>query len=94
MNNNTENIIKEIMYDFEEEILPGLLNANEKWRKLEEKRTTLEKELNSKLEKIDPKLKNELRKLEDLYTILECIELEICFVKGFKEGVKFLKDCL
>lgn len=91
---NTENIIKEIMYDFEEDVLPGLLKANEKWRKLEEKRIALEKEIKSKLEKIDPKLKSELIKLEDLYTSLECVELEICFVKGFKEGVKFLKDCL
>ena len=55
---------------------------------------TLQKELESKLEKIDPKLKSELRKLEDLYTSLECVELEIYFAKGFKEGVKFLKDCL
>ena len=54
----------------------------------------LQKELESKLEKIDPKLKSELRELIDLYTSVECVELEIYFAKGFKEGVRFLKDCL
>lgn len=91
--NNTLNIIRKVQFDFDNEAL-GILEANEEWSEYQKNKETLQKELESKLEKIDPKLKSELRKLEDLYTSLECVELEIYFAKGFKEGVKFLKDCL
>lgn len=91
--NNTLNIIRKVQFDFDNEAL-GILKANEEWSEYQKNKEALQKELESKLEKIDPKLKSELRKLEDLYTSLECVELEIYFAKGFKEGVKFLKDCL
>lgn len=91
--NNTLNIIRKVQFDFDNEAL-GILKANEEWSEYQKNKETLQKELESKLEKIDPKLKSELRKLEDLYTSLECVELEIYFAKGFKEGVKFLKECL
>lgn len=91
--NNTLNIIRKVQFDFDNEAL-GILEANEEWSEYQKNKEALQKELESKLEKIDPKLKSELRKLEDLYTSLECVELEIYFAKGFKEGVKFLKDCL
>lgn len=90
---NTLNIIRKVQFDFDNEAL-GILEANEEWSEYQKNKEALQKELESKLEKIDPKLKSELRKLEDLYTSLECVELEIYFAKGFKEGVKFLKDCL
>ncbi len=91
--NNTVDIIRKVQYDFDNEAL-GILKANEEWSEYQKNKEILQKELENKLEKIDPKLKSELRKLEDLYTSLECVELEIYFAKGFKEGVKFLKDCL
>lgn len=91
--NNTVDIIRKVQYDFDDEAL-GILKANEEWSEYQKNKEILQKELENKLEKIDPKLKSELRKLEDLYTSLECVELEIYFNKGFKEGVKFLKDCL
>lgn len=91
--NNTMNIIRKVQFDFDNEALE-VLKANEEWSEYQRNKEALQKELESKLEKIDPKLKSELRKLEDLYTSLECVELEIYFAKGFKEGVKFLKDCL
>ena len=89
----TVNIIRKVQFDFENEALE-VLKANEEWSEYQRNKETLQKELESKLEKIDPKLRSELRQLEDLYTSLECVELEIYFAKGFKEGVKFLKDCL
>lgn len=91
--NNTMNIIRKVQFDFDNEALE-VLKANEEWSEYQKNKEILQKELENKLEKIDPKLKSELRKLEDLYTSLECVELEIYFAKGFKEGVKFLKDCL
>lgn len=91
--NNTLNIIRKVQFDFDNEAL-GILEANEEWSEYQKNKEALQKELESKLEKIDPKLKSELRELEDLYTSLEYVELEIYFAKGFKEGVKFLKDCL
>lgn len=92
--NNTLNIIRKVQYDFDRYEATKVLDENEEWSEYQKNKETLQKELESKLEKIDPKLKSELRKLEDLYTSLECVELEIYFAKGFKEGVKFLKDCL
>lgn len=89
----TVNIIRKVQFDFDNEVLE-VLKANEEWSEYQRNKETLQKELESKLEKIDPKLRSELRQLEDLYTSLECVELEIYFAKGFKEGVKFLKDCL
>lgn len=89
----TVNIIRKVQFDFDNEALE-VLKANEEWSEYQRNKGTLQKELESKLEKIDPKLRSELRQLEDLYTSLECVELEIYFAKGFKEGVKFLKDCL
>ncbi len=89
----TVNIIRKVQFDFDNEALE-VLKANEEWSEYQRNKETLQKELESKLEKIDPKLRSELRQLEDLYTSLECVELEIYFAKGFKEGVKFLKDCL
>lgn len=91
--NNTMNIIRKVQFDFDNEALE-VLKANEEWSEYQRNKEALRKELESKLEKIDPKLRSELRQLEDLYTSLECVELEIYFAKGFKEGVKFLKDCL
>jgi hypothetical protein len=91
--NNTMNIIRKVQFDFDNEALE-VLKANEEWSEYQRNKEALQKELESKLEKIHPKLRSELRKLEDLYTSLECVELEIYFAKGFKEGVKFLKDCL
>ena len=91
--NNTMNIIRKVQFDFDDEALE-VLKANEEWSEYQRNKEALQKELESKLEKIHPKLRSELRKLEDLYTSLECVELEIYFAKGFKEGVKFLKDCL
>lgn len=91
--NNTMNIIRKVQYDFDNEAL-GILKANEEWSEYQKNKEILQKELESKLEKIDPKLKSELRELIDLYTSVECVELEIYFAKGFKEGVRFLKDCL
>ena len=79
--NNTVDIIRKVQYDFDNEAL-GILKANEEWSEYQKNKETLRKELESKLEKIDPKLKSELRKLEDLYTSLECVELEIYFAKG------------
>lgn len=92
--NNTLNIIRKVQYDFDRYEATKVLDENEEWSEYQKNKEALQKELESKLEKIDPKLKSELRKLEDLYTSLECVELEIYFAKGFKEGVKFLKDCL
>ena len=92
--NNTVDIIRKVQYDFDRYEATKVLDANKEWNEYEEKKNAAQKELENKLEKIDPKLKDELRKLEDLYTSLECVELEIYFNKGFKEGVKFLKDCL
>lgn len=89
----TVNIIRKVQFDFDNEALE-VLKANEEWSEYQRNKETLQKELESKLEKIDPKLRSELRQLEALYTSLECVELEIYFAKGFKEGVKFLKDCL
>ena len=89
----TVNIIRKVQFDFDNEALE-VLKANEEWSEYQRNKETLQKELESKLGKIDPKLRSELRQLEDLYTSLECVELEIYFAKGFKEGVKFLKDCL
>lgn len=89
----TVNIIRKVQFDFDNEALE-VLKANEEWSEYQRNKETLQKELESKLEKINPKLRSELRQLEDLYTSLECVELEIYFAKGFKEGVKFLKDCL
>ena len=43
------------------------------------RKNAAQKELESKLEKIDPKLKDELRNLIDLYTSVECVELEVYF---------------
>lgn len=91
--NNTMNIIRKVQFDFDNEALE-VLKANEEWSEYQRNKETLQKELESKLEKIDPKLKSELRELIDLYTSVECVELEIYFAKGFKEGVRFLKDCL
>ena len=91
--NNTMNIIRKVQFDFDNEALE-VLKANEEWSEYQRNKEALQKELESKLEKIDPKLRSELRQLEDLYTSLGCVELEIYFAKGFKEGVKFLKDCL
>ena len=91
--NNTMNIIRKVQFDFDNEALE-VLKANEEWSEYQRNKEALQKELESKLEKIDPKLKSELRQLEDLYTSLGCVELEIYFDKGFKEGVRFLKDCL
>ncbi len=91
--NNTVDIIRKVQYDFDNEALE-VLKANEEWSEYQRNKEALQKELESKLEKIDPKLKSELRELIDLYTSVECVELEIYFAKGFKEGVRFLKDCL
>ncbi len=91
--NNTMNIIRKVQFDFDNEALE-VLKANEEWSEYQRNKEALQKELESKLEKIDPKLKSELRELIDLYTSVECVELEIYFAKGFKEGVRFLKDCL
>lgn len=91
--NNTVDIIRKVQYDFDNEAL-AVLKANEEWSEYQRNKEALQKELESKLEKIDPKLKSELRELIDLYTSVECVELEIYFAKGFKEGVRFLKDCL
>lgn len=91
--NNTVDIIRKVQYDFDNEAL-GILKANEEWSEYQRNKEALQKELESKLEKIDPKLKSELRELIDLYTSVECVELKIYFAKGFKEGVRFLKDCL
>ncbi len=91
--NNTENVIRKVQFDFDNEAL-GVLQANEEWKQHREKSEDVRKELKSKLKKIDPKLERELMQLEDLYTSLECIELEIYFSKGFKEGVKFILSCL
>lgn len=88
-----EKLIKELTDDLRN-ITIEVLKTNEEWSEYQRNKETLQKELESKLEKIDPKLRSELRQLEDLYTSLECVELEIYFAKGFKEGVKFLKDCL
>ena len=87
------NIIRKVQFDFDNEALE-VLKANEEWSEYQRNKEALQKELESKLEKIDPKLKSELRELIDLYTSVECVELEIYFAKGFKEGVRFLKDCL
>lgn len=89
----TMNIIRKVQFDFDNEALE-VLKANEEWSEYQRNKEALQKELESKLEKIDPKLKSELRELIDLYTSVECVELEIYFAKGFKEGVRFLKDCL
>ena len=86
-------IIRKVQFDFDNEALE-VLKANEEWSEYQRNKEALQKELESKLEKIDPKLKSELRELIDLYTSVECVELEIYFAKGFKEGVRFLKDCL
>ena len=43
---------------------------------------------------VNPKLKDELRNLIDLYTSVECVELEVYFEKAFKEGIRFLVNCL
>lgn len=91
--NNTMNIIRKVQFDFDNEALE-VLKANEEWSEYQRNKEALQKELESKLEKIDPKLKSKLRELIDLYTSVECVELEIYFAKGFKEGVRFLKDCL
>lgn len=91
--NNTVDIIRKVQFDFDNEALE-VLKANEEWSEYQRNKEALQKELESKLEKIDPKLKSELRELIDLYTSVECVELEIYFAKGFKEGVRFLKDCL
>ena len=91
--NNTMNIIRKVQFDFDNEALE-VLKANEEWSEYQRNKEAIQKELESKLEKIDPKLKSELRELIDLYTSVECVELEIYFAKGFKEGVRFLKDCL
>lgn len=87
-------VIRKVQYDFDRYEATKVLDANKEWNEYEEKKNAAQKELESKLEKIDPKLKDELRNLIDLYTSVECVELEIYFAKGFKEGVKFLKDCL
>lgn len=87
-------VIRKVQYDFDRYEATKVLDANKEWNEYEEKKNAAQKELESKLEKIDPKLKSELRQLEDLYTSLGCVELEIYFAKGFKEGVRFLKDCL
>ena len=91
--NNTMNIIRKVQFDFDNEALE-VLKANEEWSEYQRNKEALQKELESKLEKIDPKLKSELRELIDLYTSVECVELEIYFAKGFKEGVRFLVNCL
>ena len=83
--NNTVDIIRKVQYDFDNEAL-GILKANEEWSEYQKNKETLQKELESKLEKIDPKLKSELRKLEDLYTSLDLFFL-IYFLVLF---VKFL----
>lgn len=87
-------VIRKVQYDFDRYEATKVLDANKEWNEYEEKKNAAQKELESKLEKIDPKLKSELRELIDLYTSVECVELEIYFAKGFKEGVRFLKDCL
>lgn len=87
-------VIRKVQYDFDRYEATKVLDANKEWNEYEEKKNAAQKELESKLEKIDPKLKDELRNLIDLYTSVECVELEIYFAKGFKEGVRFLKDCL
>ena len=87
-------VIRKVQYDFDRYEATKVLDANKEWNEYEEKKNAAQKELESKLEKIDPKLKSELREIIDLYTSVECVELEIYFAKGFKEGVRFLKDCL
>lgn len=91
--NNTMNIIRKVQFDFDNEALE-VLKANEEWSEYQRNKEALQKELESKLEKIDPKLKDELRNLIDLYTSVECVELEVYFEKAFKEGVRFLVNCL
>ena len=91
--NNTVDIIRKVQYDFDNEAL-GILKANEEWSEYQKNKEILQKELENKLEKIDPKLKDELRNLIDLYTSVECVELEVYFEKAFKEGVRFLVNCL
>lgn len=88
------NVIKKIMYDFDMHEAVEVLESNKEWSKYEEKKNAAQKELENKLEKIDPELKNELKKLVDHYTNVECVELEVYFERAFKEGVRFLANCL
>ena len=60
--NNTMNIIRKVQFDFDNEALE-VLKANEEWSEYQRNKEALQKELESKLEKIDPKLKSELREL-------------------------------
>ncbi len=87
-------VIRKVQYDFDRYEATKVLDANKEWNEYEEKKNAAQKELESKLEKIDPKLKDELRNLIDLYTSVECVELEVYFEKAFKEGVRFLVNCL
>ena len=76
-------VIRKVQYDFDRYEATKVLDANKEWNEYEEKKNAAQKELESKLEKIDPKLKDELRNL-----------IEVYFEKAFKEGVRFLVNCL